>query len=106
MRKEGFFLFMDTSVYDKPFKSYEELIEIMKARHIIIADKEFAIQALQDFSYYGIVNGYKNTFLQVAGTDNFIEGTKFEELYTLHIIDSSIRFFQKAYVLKLKQKNL
>ena len=94
---------MDTSVYDKPFKSYEELIEIMKARHIIIADKEFAIQALQDFSYYGIVNGYKNTFLQVAGTDNFIEGTKFEELYTLHIIDSSMNNILFKYILFLEK---
>ena len=38
---------MDSNTYDKPFKTYEELIAIMEARHIEITDKEFAIQALQ-----------------------------------------------------------
>lgn len=84
---------MNELTYDKPFKTYEELIEIMESRHIEIQNKNFAIQALQNFSYYGIVNGYKNSFLQIPGTDNFIPGTKFEELYTLHIIDSSLKYY-------------
>ena len=38
---------MDTTInYDKPFQTYEQLLKIMEDRHIIINDKEFAIQAL------------------------------------------------------------
>lgn len=99
----GIFSFMETPTYDKPFKSYEELIEIMESRHIIIDDKEFALHALQNFSYYGIVNGYKNTFLQVPGTDDFIEGTNFKELYTLHIIDTSLNNIIFKYILFLEK---
>lgn len=94
---------MNELTYDKPFKTYEELIEIMESRHIEIQNKNFAIQALQNFSYYGIVNGYKNSFLQIPGTDNFIPGTKFEELYTLHIIDSSLNNIIFKYILFLEK---
>lgn len=89
--------------YDKPFKTYEELIGIMERRHIVIDDKDFAIQALQNFSYYGIVNGYKNTFLQIPETDNFIPGTRFEELYTLHIIDTALNNTIFKYILFLEK---
>lgn len=94
---------MDSNTYDKPFKTYEELIAIMEARHIEITDKEFAIQALQNYSYYGIVNGYKNTFLQVEGTDDFIPGTNFEQLYTLHIVDTALNNIIFKYILFLEK---
>lgn len=100
----GIFSFtMNETTYDKPFKTYEELISIMESRHIKISDKEFAIQALTNYSYYGIVNGYKNTFLQVEGTDDFIPGTTFEELYTLHIIDTAINNVIFKYILFLEK---
>lgn len=89
--------------YDKPFKTYEELIEIMQSRHIIVDDKEFAIHALQNFSYYGIINGYKNTFLQIPGTNDFIKGTNFKELYTLHIIDTSLNNIIFKYIIYLER---
>lgn len=90
-------------IFDKPFKTYEELIDIISDRHIIVSDKEFAIHALQNFSYYGIVNGYKNTFLQIPGTDDFIEGTKFEDLYTLQLIDTSLNNVLFKYILLLEK---
>lgn len=50
--RRDFFLYMDDITYDKPFKTYEELISIMESRHIEIADKAFATQALENYSYY------------------------------------------------------
>ena len=78
------------NTYDKPFKTYDEMIELMESRNIIIEDKEFAMTVLQNLSYYGLINAYKNTFLQIPNSDNFIVGTKFEELYTLHLLDISL----------------
>lgn len=94
---------MDDITYDKPFKTYEELISIMESRHIDIADKAFAMQALENYSYYGIVNGYKNTFLQMDNTDNFIPGTSFEQLYTLHIVDTALNNIIFKYILFLER---
>ena len=89
--------------YDKPFKTYEEMIKIMESRNIIIEDKHFAEMALRNFSYYGLINGYKNTFLQFDKSDSFVEGTRFEELYTLHLIDINLNNILFKYILYLEK---
>lgn len=86
-------------VYDKPFKTYDEQISILESRNIIINDYVFAHQVLSGLSYYTIINGYKNTFLSVPGTDNFVEGTDFNDLYTLHMIDTSLNSIILKYIL-------
>lgn len=76
--------------YDKPFKTYDEMLRIMIRRNIIINNEYFAKKVLASLSYYTIINGYKNTFLAIPGSDDFIFGTTFEQLYTLHIIDTEL----------------
>lgn len=98
-----FSFIMSQITYDKPFKTYEEMIEILEARNVIIEDKYFAKEALENFSYYNLINGYKNTFLQDGNSDNFREGTKFKELYTLHIIDTSLNSILFKYILYLEK---
>lgn len=77
-------------LYNKPFKTYDEQIHLLISRNVEIDDYDFAKDALSSFSYYTLINGYKNTFLSESGTDNFIPGTNFKDLYTLHIIDSNL----------------
>ena len=92
---------MNIRTYDKPFKTHIELIEIMRSRNIEITDVEFTKRVLNSLSYYTIINGYKNSFLSVQGTDNFIIGTKFDDLYTLHLLDvnlNSIIFKNILYI--------
>ena len=88
--------------YDKPFKTYDELIELMISRNIIVSDRSFAKRALSNMSYYTLVNGYKNTFLSVDGSDVFVPGTQFEELYTIHIIDTSFSSIILKYILHIE----
>lgn len=99
----NFSFIMPSTVYDKPFKTYEEMISILESRNIIIDDKAFAESALENFSYYGLINGYKNTFLQVADTENFVSGTTFDQLYTLHIIDTGLNNILFKYILYLER---
>lgn len=80
----------NSNSYDKPFKTIDEQIEILKSRNIIIEDLPFARSVLNGLSYYTIINGYKNSFLSIKGTDMFSPGTRLEELYTLHILDTSL----------------
>lgn len=101
----GSFSFVMTTpvTYDKPFKTYTEMINLLEERNIIIKNRAFAENALKNFSYYGLINGYKNTFLQDSDSDCFRKGTKFEELYTLHIIDSSLNALLFKYILYLEK---
>lgn len=48
--------------YDKPFKTYDELIELLKERNVIITDEEFVKDCLSDLTYYDLINGYKNLY--------------------------------------------
>lgn len=81
---------MPNITYDKPFQNYNQLIQILESRNVIVNDKKLAEMALQNFSYYDLVNGYKNTFIQKSNCDDFVVGTKFEEIYTLHILNMTI----------------
>lgn len=93
----------NSNQYDKPFKTYEEQISILESRHIEITDHAFAKKVLSSLSYYTIINGYKNTFLSIKGTDNFVEGTNFNDLYTLHTIDFNINNIILKYILYVEK---
>lgn len=95
----GFLLSMN---YDKPFKTYDELIEIMISRNIEVSNYDFAINALSNISYYTLINGYKDTFLSLNGSDMFVPGTKFEELYTIHILDTNLSSILLKYILHIE----
>ena len=102
-------------LYNKPFKTYDEQIRLLTSRNVEIDDYDFAKNALSSFSSVfhalyraggvndigslraiQLVRGGKPIatidvydFIK-PGTDNFIPGTNFKDLYTLHIIDSNL----------------
>ena len=50
--------------YDKPFKTYDEQHQKLVSDYKIISiDKDFEIEILKTFSYYNIINGYKEIFI-------------------------------------------
>lgn len=53
-----------TPIYDKPFKTYEEQIEWLKNEYqLTVENDSFAKYALSTFSYYDLINGYKDIFM-------------------------------------------
>lgn len=84
--------------FDKPFKTYDEQIEIIKSRNIKIEDPVFARNVLSSISYYTIINGYKNSFLLSQETESFVDGTSFEDLYALHWLDTSLSNLLFKYI--------
>lgn len=98
-----------TTQYDKPFKTYQELIAIMRSRNIIINDEDFAISSLANHSYYTLVNGYKDIFPINPTTGEFKIPILFEDLYTLLLIDtsfSSIIFKNILYIEKALKSHI
>lgn len=88
--------------FDKPFLDYDSLINLMISRGILVFNRSFAKEALSSLSYYTLINGYKDTFLSVEGTEHFIDGTTFEQLYSLYQIDSSINSILLKYILRIE----
>ena len=74
----------------KPFKTYDEQIEILKSRGLIINDDQQAIRFLETENYYNVINGYKNEFL-APGTDIFAKDVTFENIQALYSFDKAFR---------------
>lgn len=76
--------------YDKPFKSYPDLIQILIDKHgLIISDRSFAEHALKTFSYYDLINGYKDSMMDQ--NDIFKPGISIEYLYTFYLFDKKFQ---------------
>lgn len=76
-------------IYDKPFKTYEEQIDILKNKYqLIVNNDDFAIELLKTISYYDLINGTKDCFLNGKV---FAPGTKIETLYMFKILDKNIQ---------------
>lgn len=94
--------------FDKPFKTYLEQISIIKSKNVIVSNADLAENVLSSISYHTLINGYKNSFLG-QNDDDFADGITFEDLYTMHIIDTNINnvifknilFFERSLKTKL-----
>ena len=75
---------------EKTFKSLEEQIEIMKNKGLVINDESFCKEVLLRENYF-FLNGYRRAFMKNKDKSRFINGTTFEELYSLFLFDRSFR---------------
>lgn len=75
--------------FDKPFKTVDEQIAILKSRNLIIPDDDKARTELRLKSYYKLINGYQNPFW--AQTDFFQKGTTIYHILLLYSFDELMR---------------
>ncbi len=78
----------------KEYRTNEELIAYLSSKGVIILDKEDAIQKIERYTYYSIVNTYKSIFKNKDG--NYITNVSFDEIYALFEFDKA----QKNMILK------
>ena len=110
---------------DKPFKTFDELIELLSIRGIDIKTSEAKVYAkniLIRHGYYNVINVYKNLFLDktfhpisdtetgclIEPIEKYKEGTTINEIYALYEFDRAIRNLFLKYILKIEThvKNL
>lgn len=77
---------------DKCFKTYEEQIQILKDRGMILNDDKQAIKVLKRANYYSLINGYKDLFVNnTSPHDVYKKGTTFSEIVGLYCFDRRLR---------------
>lgn len=91
----------NTLNYDKPFKTYDELLDILESRNVIISDKSFAKQCLSDISYYNLINGYKDLFS--LNNDQFLSPVPFHEFYMLYTFDTFLNNIFFKYIIMIEK---
>lgn len=91
----------------KQFKNLEEQIEIFRHKGLVIEDEEFAKTVLLRENYF-FLNGYRHLFMKTANNKVYIEGTKFEELYSLFLFDREFRniIFKNLLIIENNAKSI
>lgn len=93
----------------KPFKTYDEQIQILKDRELLIEDEYKVKEILSQVNYYNIINGYKNIFLKrdlngkLIQPERFKENASFKELYSLYSMDSELKSLAFYYLLRFEK---
>lgn len=85
---------------NKPFKTYNQQLKILRNRNLSISDGSKVIKILKRDNYYNIINGYKEIFLEIKGAnEKFYTGTTFEHINALYNFDKKIRHLFLYYIL-------
>lgn len=84
----------------KPFKNLEEQIEILKDRNLFIEDEQAARNYLLRNNYYNVINMYSRFFQD--STNSYIEGSTFEEIKAIHILDTEIKTLLLKALIKIE----
>ena len=90
----------------KLFSDVSEQINILKSKNLIIKDEQAAIEKLVRSNYYVVINGYRTPFLvekKEFDKSKYINGSSFEEIYSLYMFDRSIRIKFLKYILIVEQ---
>jgi len=75
------------NVQVKPAKTFEEQLEILKSRGLLVGDEARAIKVLKRINYYRF-SAYTLTFKHY---DRYYEGVTFERIYRHYEFDSKLR---------------
>lgn len=85
--------------YDKPFLSYEEQLEKLKNTYNLKSyNHETDIMLLKTISYYDLVNGYKDCFME---NNKFIEDVTLADIFLFNNTDKrfqNVLFLYSVYV--------
>lgn len=75
---------------DKEFVTYEQQVELLRSRGMVIEDADFAISVLRRVSYYRL-RGYYFMDLQGGPHAQFDQSTTFETIWRRYLTDQGLR---------------
>ncbi len=94
-------------IVEKNFKTINEQINILKDRGLIIEDELLAKEILLRENYFFLM-GYRHLFVHSRKENTFINGTTFNELYSLFEFDRNFRniIFKNVLVIENQLKSV
>lgn len=84
----------------KEYKSNEELINYLLSKGVVISNRKDTLEKIERYTYYSIVNTYKNIFKDKNG--NYIENVSFDDIYALFEFDKNLKNIILKYCLKIE----
>lgn len=89
----------------KEFKSFNQQLNILRKRGMIVPKDGAPKRLLEQENYYNVINGYKDLFLikdssgHVILPEKYLPNTHFNELKSLFLFDRELRFLFLKYLL-------
>lgn len=74
----------------KPFLTYNEQVEHLIKKGLIITDKHFAEETLSNINYYRMIDAYSLGLID-KNTDTYKPNTTFEDILKLYLFDIELR---------------
>ena len=74
----------------KTFKTLDEQIDILTKKGLVVEDIETAKTVLLRENYF-FLSGYRHLFMRPDDNKTYLEGTTFNELYSMFLFDRQIR---------------
>jgi len=84
----------------KEYKNSNELLDYIISKGVSVNDKEDALNKIKTYSYYSIINTYKDVF---KNTNNeYKKNVSFDEIYALFEFDKNLRSIFLKYSLEIE----
>ena len=83
----------------KEYKSNEELLNYLLSKGVKVKHKKKALEQFEKYTYYSIVNTYKEVFKE---NDRYIDGVTFEEIFALYEFDKNLKIIFLEYSLEIE----
>ena len=74
----------------KPFMTYDQQIELLRTKGLVIADEALARDSLMRIGYFQLIGGYKHPFKN-ATTKQYKDGVSFSDILALYRFDIEMR---------------
>lgn len=88
----------------KPFITYTAQVEKLKnEKNLIITDYDFAVESLQNISYYALIGGYKHPFIDIH-TRKYIHDVRFDDIVALYEFDEELRGIFFKYLCRIERR--
>lgn len=84
----------------KQYKNPNELVEYLISKGVSISNKEDALNKIKKYSYYSIINSYKDIFK--TSDKHYKKNVSFDEIYALYEFDKNIRSIFLKYILEIE----
>lgn len=86
----------------KPFMSYDQQIQKLKDKNLVIADESKARDILHRYGYFALISGYKD-LLKNRTTKNYLDGTTFEDIVAIYQFDEQLRELTFRYLMHIER---
>lgn len=84
----------------KEYKNFNELLDYIISKGVSVNNKEDALNKIKTYSYYSIINTYKDVF---KNTNNeYKKNVSFDEIYALFEFDKNLRSIFLKYSLEIE----